>query len=137
MLFFQKKKKYFWPFAARSLKRTKNTGRSKLGFWDLFEHCEVEGGRNFGSGYVSHCCLSLRCRRCLWRVSSSQSCCDKIFTEGIFDKGARNLLFFTLISSSLLSLPHLPYYTTIYRKMNYGCLKRRGKTEVEISGAQG
>ena len=43
----------FLPFAARSLKRTKNTGGSKLGFWDPLAHFEVEGGRNFGSGYVS------------------------------------------------------------------------------------
>ena len=66
----------FLPSAARSLKRTKNTRGSKLGFWDPLAHFEVKGGRNFCSGYVSKkkkasvttCCLSLWCRR---RVSSS------------------------------------------------------------------
>ena len=41
------------PSAARSLKRTRSTGGSKLGFWDRLAHFEVEGGRNFGSGCVS------------------------------------------------------------------------------------
>ena len=66
---------YFPPSAARSLKRTKNTEGSKLGFWNSLAHFEVEGGRNFGSGYVCYktagfttCCLSLWCCRCLWRV---------------------------------------------------------------------
>ena len=46
------------------------------------------------------CCLSLWCRRCLWRVSLSRSRCDKIYSRGHFgSKGARNLLFFTVISS--------------------------------------
>ena len=39
----------FLPSAARSLKRTKNTG----GFWDPLAHFEVEGVRHFGSGSVS------------------------------------------------------------------------------------
>ena len=43
----------FLPSAARSLKRKKNTGGSKFGFGDSLAHFEVEGGRNFGSGYVT------------------------------------------------------------------------------------
>ena len=46
-------------------KNDKNTGGSKLGFWDPLAHSEVEGSRNFGSGICvtktagfTTCCLS-------------------------------------------------------------------------------
>ena len=32
------------------------------------------------SGFAT-CCLSLWCRRCLWRVSSSRSCCHEFYTR--------------------------------------------------------
>ena len=76
----------FLPFAARSLKRTKNTEGSKLVFfffetlWPILRLREVEISiRDMchkTAGFTT-CCLSLWCRRCLWRVSSSRSCCDK------------------------------------------------------------
>ncbi len=71
----------FPPSAARSLKRTKNTGGSKLGFGTPWPILRLRGWETSvwdcvtkQQGFTT-CCLSLWCRRCLWRVSSSQMTC--------------------------------------------------------------
>ena len=99
----------FYHLRHGRLKRTKKHRGSKSGFWDPLADFEVEGCRNFRvrdmcnetAGFTT-CCLSLWCRRYLWRVSSSRSCCEQFSNQKSFlIKGARKSLFFTLISSSL------------------------------------
>ena len=69
-------------------------------------------------------CLSLWCHRCLWRVSSSRSCCDKFHTRGIFgQKGLDICCFSTLISVSSY------FIRQFMGKMKSGCRELRGKRE--------
>ena len=78
------------------------------------------------------CCLSLWCRRCLWRVSSSRSYCDIFHWRAYLIKKGSQFVVFTLISSST---PHFLRQFTGHLKS--GCLERREKEEARNSGAQG
>ena len=55
----------FLPSSARSLKRTKNTAGSKLGYWDPLAHFEVQVPEILGAACVTRqqgftmCCLSV------------------------------------------------------------------------------
>ena len=78
--------------------RTKNTGRSKLCFWDPLAHFEVEEGRNFGSG-----CMSQNSRfHHVLSVSVVPSChrvghvVIKFSTEGIFNQQSLEICCFSL-----------------------------------------
>ena len=88
------------------------------GFWDPSAHSEVEGIEisvrvlcHKTAGFTT-CCLSLWCRRCLWRVPWSRSCCDIIYTR-------------------------VPFYTPIDRKNEIRMPGTQRKQGFAISGDPG
>ena len=81
------------------------------------------------------CCLSLWwCRRCLWRESSSRSCCAKIYTRGHFIKRGSEFVVFHPNFEPPSPPPH--FLRQFKGQMESGCPERREKREFEISGTQ-
>ena len=127
----------FLPSAARSLKRTKKHVDRNWVFrssWPILRLSEVEISVQVmyhkTAGFTT-CCLSLWCCRCLWRVSSSRSCCDNFLQQRAFfiKRCSKFVVFFILMSSLLPPLPSLSplsFYTTICRK-----------NEIRMPGTQG
>ena len=116
----------------------KTQGGSKLGFLDPLTHFEAEGRSKFRFGicvtkqFLRRVLCLRGAVRCLWRVSSSRSCCDQnLHQRALWSEGARNLLLFTLISSTSF----LFFDDFTWKKS--GCPERRKKRKVEISRAQG